>query len=443
MRFSVDNKQIIKLAAPISLSLFVPQVSFMANAIFLGRLGQLELVANGLASIFYLLLTYIGFGLSNGVMVLLSRRAGEGDPIGLARTLGNGLLLGCIASLLLACASMVFAPLLFGRSLDNPEIFHATVGYLNQRIWGLPFLLLGQLANAFYISTNRSKWLIWGALLGNCVTVTLDYVLIFGKAGFPDMGLRGAAVASVTGEAVAFSTLLLLFFANRLHLKYPVLQYFRLDVRSSLQTLKISSPLILQYVFSIGGWQLFYIYVEHLGRGELAASHILRSVLGVFSIGTWALASTCNTMVSNLIGQNKSTRVFVLVKKVVSISFGYTFVVASFLFLFPSLFLSLYSKDPEVIRLGIPALRVLSVSSLVMSMATVFFNAVVGTGRTTVNLCIEVFCVSMYTIYVIIFVGHYRCSLPYAWASEFVYWGCLLVASTLYLYRGNWKRSGI
>ncbi len=87
MQFSVSNRQILKLALPISMSLLIPQVSFMANAVFLGRLGQMPLVINGLCSIFYLLLTFIGFGLSNGIMVQLSRRAGEGDHEGLARTL--------------------------------------------------------------------------------------------------------------------------------------------------------------------------------------------------------------------------------------------------------------------------------------------------------------------------------------------------------------------
>ncbi|RYY42952.1 MAG: hypothetical protein EOO06_20415, partial [Chitinophagaceae bacterium] len=100
-----------------------------------------------------------------------------------------------------------------------------------------------------------------------------------------------------------------------------------------------------QYVFSIGGWQIFYIYVEHLGVTQLAASHILRSVLGIVSIGTWALASTCNTMVSNIIGQGKQEEVLPLVKKIIRISFSYTICVSLFLFLLPSTFMGFYTED--------------------------------------------------------------------------------------------------
>jgi MATE family multidrug resistance protein len=439
MQYTATNKQILKLAAPISLSLLIPQISFMANAVFLGQLGQMELVVNGLTSIFYLLLTYIGFGLSNGVMVLISRRAGEQDVKGMSRILTNGVLLSAFTSLLLMMLSFWFTPLLFGYSLKDDAIFYNTIDFLYLRIWGLPFLMLTQMINAFYIATNRSRLLIYGALFANVVNVLLDYGLIFGKWGFPQMGLKGAAIASITAEAIFCLVMYSLFFIKGLHRKFPVFNYLQFDSKISIQTLKVASPLILQYVFSIGGWQIFYIYVEHLGVTQLAASHILRSVLGIVSIGTWALASTCNTMVSNIIGQGRQEQVLPLVKKIIRISFCYTICVSVFLFFFPSLFFSAYTKDVSIADMGINSLRVLSISSMIMCIATICFNAVIGTGNTLVNLIIEVFCVSMYIVYITIVVQRLRAPLHVAWASEFVYWGCLLLTAGGYLLSGKWK----
>lgn len=439
MQITVTRKQILKLAAPISLSLLMPQISFMANAVFLGQLGQMELVVNGLTSIFYLLLTYIGFGLSNGIMVLLSRRAGENDVQGISHTFANGLLLSAMSSMLLMMLSFWLSPLLFGYSLKDENIFFGTIDFLYLRIWGLPFLMLTQLVNAFYIATNRSRLLIYGALIANIVNVLLDYGLIFGKAGFPRMGLRGAAIASISAEAVYCLVMYALFFIKKLHRIYPIVRYFRFDTNISLQTLKVAAPLIVQYVFSIGGWQIFYIYIEHLGVTQLAASHILRSVLGIVSIGTWALASTCNTMVSNIIGQGHTGQVIPLVKRIMRFSFGYTICVALFLFCFPSLFLSAYTSDTAVVEMGISSLRVLAVSSLVMCMATICFNAVIGTGNTLINLGIEVFCVCVYIVYITVAVERLHVPLHIAWASEFVYWGCLLLTAGGYLLSGRWK----
>lgn len=439
MQYTATNRQIFKLAAPISLSLLIPQISFMANAAFLGQLGQMELVVNGLTSIFYLLLTYIGFGLSNGIMVLLSRRAGEQDIKGVSRIFTNGIFLSALTSLLLMMLSFWFTPLLFGYSLKDDTIFYNTIDFLYLRIWGLPFLMLTQMVNAFYIATNRSRLLIYGALLANVVNVMLDYGLIFGKWGLPQIGLRGAAVASIAAEVVFCITMYALFFLKGLHRKYSVFRYMLFDTGISVQTLKVSAPLILQYVFSIGGWQIFYIYVEHLGVTQLAASHILRSVLGIVSIGTWALASTCNTMVSNIIGQGKQEQVIPLVKKIIRISFCYTIGISLFLFFFPATFFSAYTKDISVIEMGITSLRVLAISSMIMCIATICFNAVIGTGNTLVNLIIEVTCVSIYIVYITIVVERMRAPLHIAWSSEFVYWGCLLVTAGGYLFSGKWK----
>jgi MATE family multidrug resistance protein len=441
MQFTVSNRQIFKLAAPISLSLLIPQISFMANAVFLGRLGQMELVVNGLTSIFYLLLTYIGFGLSNGIMVLLSRRAGENDRAAISRTFANGLFVNALASLTLMLLAFWLAPLLFGFALQDTNIFFNTVDFLYVRIWGLPFLMLTQLVNAFYIATNRSRLLIYGALCANLVHISLDYLLIFGKAGFPEWGLYGAAIASVCGEVVFFITMYSLFFIKRMYKRYPIISYLHFDPRLAFQTLKISAPLIVQYIFSIGGWQIFYIYIEHLGLTQLAASHILRSVLGIVSIGTWALASTCNTMVSNLRGQGLDQKVLPLVKRIGTISFIYTFIISVFLFSFPETFLSAYSEESSVIKMGISSLRMLSMSCLVMSVATICFNAVIGTGSTLVNLFIEVFCVCAYIVYISIVVEKFRAPLHIAWASEFVYWSFLLLLSASYLVWGRWRRS--
>lgn len=439
MQYNVSNRQILKLAAPISLSLLIPQISFMANAVFLGRLGKMELVVNGLTSIFYLLLTYVGFGLSNGILVLLSRRAGEKDIKGLCNIFSNSILLSLAMAGCLMLLSFWLSPVLFSNTIHEDAVFSKTIDYLFLRMWGLPFLMLTQLTNVFFISISRSRYLIYGALAANVVNIVLDYALIFGKFGLPQMGLQGAALASVIAEVVFCIVMQALFLNKKIYSKYPVFKHLKFDWSITKQTMKVASPLIVQYLFGIGGWQLFYIYVEHLGVTELAASHILRSVLGIVSIGTWALASTCNSMVSNLIGQGKREMVMKLVGKIMTISLVYTLGISFFLFLFPATFLSFYTDKQDIISMGILSLRVLALSSLIMSLATICFNAVVGSGNTLVNLGIEFFCVTAYIIYVTVVIEKWRAPLHYAWASEFVYWGCLLLVSGIYLLSGKWK----
>ena len=77
LQVDITNRQILKIALPISFALLVPQVNFVTNNIFLGQLGEQELGAAGLTGVYYLIFAAIGFGLNNGLQALISRRAGE------------------------------------------------------------------------------------------------------------------------------------------------------------------------------------------------------------------------------------------------------------------------------------------------------------------------------------------------------------------------------
>ena len=439
MRLAVQNKEILKLALPISLSIAIPQLNFLTNTAFLGRLGERELGVNGIAGIYYLILSMIGYGLSSGVQIQMARRAGEGNSERLTATLTNGAMLSVLVSLCLMLISMWMAPVIFGLSLNDPENITTSIDYLFVRLWGLPFLLLTQLFNSFFISIHKSRFLIYGSLAVTLTTIAFDYLLIFGNWGFPVLGLKGSAIASCLGELAGTLTMSLIFYFHKFYKPYPVLKYLQFDVALSKRSLKVAAPLIVQFLFSIGGWQIFFIYVEHLGNKELAASQILRSIFGVVSIGTWALATTCNTMVSHKIGAGKQDEVIDLIIKVGKLSFCYVLAVGCLLLLFSENFLALYRDDESLIALATPSLRVIVIATLVMSLATVAFNGVVGTGNTLINLTIEVTCVFIYLIYCYIIIQKMKLPLYWAWGSEFVYWGCLLVISTAYLRSGRWK----
>jgi len=439
VQLSITNKGIIKLAAPISLAILIPQLNFLTNTAFLGRLGEHELAVNGLTGVFYLTMSMIGYGLNSGIQAQMARRGGEGDNAELGRTLTNGMLLGVISSAVLMVLAMLLAPFIFGMSLHDQSHVQSSVGYLNIRVLGLPFLLLVQLMNAFYISTGQSRFLMYGSLAATLTNIVLDYFFIFGKAGFPQMGLNGAAVASVIAEVVYCLVMYGIFYFRKIYKTFPVFTQSRFDLTLARRSLNVSAPLIVQYLFSIGGWQVFFIFVEHLGERELAASQILRSVFGVVSVVTWAFASTCNTLVSNVIGQGKQYEVIPVIKKIGLLSFICTAVICLPLLVFPSEFLSLYRDDASLVALSLPSLRLILLATLIMSLSTVMFNGVVGTGNTMVNLFIEIACVGIYLVYCYVFIERAKMPLAWAWGSEFVYWSSLFIISYLYLRSGKWK----
>lgn len=439
-QFQPRFADIFKIALPISFSLLIPQVSFVANTLFVAHLGYEGLSVLGMVGVYYLLLTWMGYGLSNGLLVLLSRSAGQNDTALYGRTFQNGMIVGLFFMLALLGLSYGFGGFFYSHSLDNADLIAGSTQFLHYRLLGFPFLIFNQLFNVFLISTGRTMWLLIGSVVGNAVNILLDYVLIFGNWGMPEMGVNGAAVGSAVGELAYFLVMLAVIIGKNWHRMYQLFEGFKKDLLIIREIVRMASPLVLQYIFSIGGWQVYYIYMEHLGREQVAATHILRNAIGIIGIGSWALASTSNTLVGNLVGQGRYREVMKAVGKIVAVSGIYGSTVAILLYLFKDALIGYYTDDPKVIGLIFQGLEVVYGSAIVICIATVLFNAIIGLGRTRMSMVFEVSCVTVYVLYLTMVVKWLNLDFFWAWTSEYAYWGLLAIFSGFYLLLGKWKR---
>lgn len=443
MQFEVSNRQIIKIAAPICLALIIPQINHMTNTAFLGRLGEFSLAANGIAGIYYLVMYMVAYGLNNGLQVLIARRAGQQNIAGIGQLFSNGIQLGLVSSFLVIAGTLALAPWFFSKSLHNQQIYEAALSFIRIRIWGLPFLMMLSMANAFYIGSGNSKVLAVTSLFQEMVNISADYTLIFGKFGMPALGLNGAAYASLIAEGIGMLSAYTILFGKGFHKRFMLFSFLKPSWTVIRNILSISAPLVVQFLFSIGSWFIFFIFIEHLGERPLAISNMLRSIFGFFGVFTWALAATCNTMVSNVIGQGKSALVFTAIRKIVTISILCAAIVCAIVNLFPQTILQIYTTDMDLIREAIPSVRIVTLSTLLMAISGVVLSAVTGTGNTRINLGIELAAVIGYLIYCSIVVERWRSPLYIAWFADFFYWTIIFVLSVWYLKSGRWKSKTI
>lgn len=440
LQVEISNRQILKIALPITLALLVPQINFLTNNVFLGWLGETELGAAGITGVYYLIMALIGNGLSSGMQAIISRRAGENriEEIGatFSQTIRIALLFAAAAIIL----TYLIAPPLLSSVLQSTQVEQEAISFIKIRIWGIPFLYLFQLGNGFLIGTNNSRYLKYAFMTEALLNILLDYVLIFGKWGFPTLGFDGAAYASVAAEIVAVIILATVIFYKKFDAQFFLLTRIRYNVELTKLILKQSVPLILQWGISIMAWLYFYILIENTGERPLAISNTMRNIFGLVGIFCWAFASTTNTMVSNIIGQGKKDKVIFLVKKIRLLSFSFTTLLCLLINLFPQLFLLVYDQHPDFIIEAVPVIRMVSVGILCMSVATVWLNAVTGTGNSKMNLCIEIVAIIIYCSYIYLVINVWQLSLVWAWSSELLYWGILLILSFLYMKSGKWKK---
>ncbi len=439
LRVGISNKQILKLALPISASIIVPQLNFIINNIFLGSISQQALAVAGITGVFYLIFAVIGNGFNTGLQSLIARKAGKNEIPAIASLLSNGISIAIITSCFGIAFTYFLAPSILKATLKDTSNVQMAVDFLRIRIWGLPLLYLYQLRNALLVGVNQSKFLIIGTAAEAVSNVFFDYVLIYGKLGFPVLGFLGAAYASIIAEAVGLISIFFVIRNNSMLKQITDFEGWRIDVEQIKLIFKQSLPLVLQFAISIISWEFFYILIEHHGQLDLAVSNTMRNIFGFFGCFTWAFASTTNTMVSNVIGQGLQEKVMELIYKIIRLSVLFAIIICILLNVFPHVFLSIYAQDEAFIQAGIPVLRIISVGLIVMSVSVVWTNAVIATGNTKVNLQIELVTIILYCVYVYVVLEVLFLSITWGWASELIYWTSLLIPSYWYIKSGKWK----
>lgn len=449
LRVEVSNRNILKIALPISFALLVPQINFITNNIFLGGLGEQELGTAGLTGVYYLIFAAIGFGLNNGLQALIARRAGENRVEEIGKLFSQGIRIALTIAVIGIAVTYLLAPVVLRYSLHDEKVLEQSVNFLYIRIWGLPFLYIYQMRNALLVGTNQSKYLVIGTIAETVANVFFDYTLIYGKLGFPTLGFNGAAIASIIAEATGMLVVFAVIHRKGISQRFALYKHFGYQKEISKLILVQSSPLIFQHAISVMSWIFFYILVERHGytaghsNRDLAISNTMRNLFGFFGVFTWSFAATANTMVSNIIGQGRKDLVITLVRKIVRISFSIAVVVAILLNVFPHVLLSVYGQGASFTAEAIPVVRVVSSALVLMSFATVWLNAVTGTGNSSVNLAIEAAAIILYSIYVYFVLEVFKWSIVWGWMSEWLYWSTLFSLSFWYIRSGRWKKKEI
>lgn len=443
LQVEVSYRQIWKIALPIAFALLIPQLNLIINGIFLGHYSEESLAIASITGVYYLVFAGIGFGLNNGLQTLMSRRAGENRPEEIGKLFTQGVLIAwciAIAGILLTIFITPFAL----RTFLTENQAEKSIEFLYIRILGLPFLYVYQLRNALLVSIHRSQLLVLGTFAETIANIFFDYTLIFGKWGFPEMGFNGAAVASIIAEFTGMFVIFLVISRKGISRQFSLFSSFRFERKNMNLITKVSGPLAFQHAASILAWFFFYMLVaRNASQTGLAVSTTMRAVFGFFGTFFWALAATTNSMVSNVIGQGRGNEIMKLMKKISLLSLGFAVFICIILNLFPDVYLGLFRNDPAFISEGVPVLRAIAFTMLLLSVGTVWLNGVTGTGNSRVTFIIEVAAISFYCVYVFVVLEIKHLSILWGWLSEVLYWTILFSLSYYYLRSKKWQRTVI
>ena len=442
LRLEVSNRQILKMALPISLAMLMPQLNYVTNTVFLSY-NETVLATAAITGVVYLIFSLTGNGLNAGLQGLIARRAGENRPEAIGPLYIQGIWVAMFYAIGAILISYTLAPAVLKGSLHSATVEATAIEFIQIRVWGIPFLYVFQMSNALLVATNQSRYMKYGLWTMALLNIILDYLLIYGKFGFPELGFNGAAYASIAAEFAGMMVVAGIIIVKKMPQRFAIFQAIRYNAGLALLVFRQSLPLVGQWLLSILAWLVLYIFIEHLGERQLAISNTMRTIFGIVGIFAWAFASASNAMVSNIIGQGKEDQVRRLIVKIMMLSLGFTSFLCLVINLIPGLFLGIYTDDPGFVAAATPVLRTVTAGILLMSIATTWLNAVTGTGHTRVNLLIEVAAILLYILYIYLVMKVWNLGLIWAWASELLYWGSIFIFSFLYIQSGRWKAKNI
>jgi len=434
------SRLVWRVSLPIIFAQLSETVVHLINTIFLARVGVTELGAVAVADSILLLFMDLPLALSDGIQILTARRAGQrrAEAVGAVFNQGFALTLaGCLASTL---ALKLTSPLLGGWFVESGDVRVAVDDFLQIGAYGLVFTGASFAYSALLLSLGRTQILVPATMILAGTNIILNYLFIFGKLGFPALGMRGAAVGMLGAEIATFLFLTIYLWRLVDPARYGLFRLGPFDRRTMRLLGRLSAPVVGQRFLETLRWLVFFLILERVSDEALATANIVYACYVVFWIPTEGFAETCCSMVSRFVGRNQAHRIGGVLRDAIG---GATLATLPFIvatLLVPQWILAVFAPDSALITESSTSLRLVASAMLIVIPGGMWFAAVTGTGDTAVALGIEF--VLTLTMLGIAYVAAIQLAWPveFVWVSVPISWLVCLTISYGWVKSGLWRR---
>ena len=403
------------------------QLINITDAIFWGHVGEVELGASALASVYYLAIYMLGFGFSLGLQVMIARRNGEQRYKETGKTFFQGLFFLSGLAVFLSLTSYVLSPVILKYFIHSPEIYKAAVDYLEWRCFGLLFSFPFLAFRAFFVGITKTRILSWAATLAVLINIPCNYLFIFSF----DLGISGAAMASSLAEAGSLLILVIYVFLQMNKGNWGLRLVYDGKLLKSLFHLSVWS--MMHAFISVAPWFLFFVAIERLGEVQLAVSNIIRSISTVFFVIVNSFAATTGSLVSNLIGAGEGKSMFRLCGKILRLGYALGFPLIIIAMLLNKQIVGFYTDNVALIELAHYPFIVMLLNYTFALPGYVFMNAVTGTGNTRIAFIFQISTIAFYLFYLYLLSYSFTATLPVYLTAEYLFVILLGVQSYIYL----------
>ena len=316
-------KTILAVALPMMISGFIQSLVLITDASFISRYSTEAFDAVGNGGLIYITMYMCLLGMGDGAQIIIARRIGEERPEAIGRIFGSSVLMHCLLAVVLFVILYFLMPgAVLGYS-RNQVIAGLQGDYIQIRSFALFFSMITIAIQAFLLAKGKTVVVLIAALITALSNIFLDYALIFGEMGLPEMGLKGAALASTIADGLGMLFLLVYLYFSDEKRKYQLFSFFSYNFQSMKELLKVGSPLMLQGFLALGTWTLFFTWLEQKGQFDLTVSQNIRSIYFLAFVPIWGFAGTTKTYISQYLGAKEFDKIPVIQRKIQLLTVGF------------------------------------------------------------------------------------------------------------------------
>lgn len=339
------------LAYPVMLSMLGQVMTGVADSVMVGWTGPVPLAASSLANIFFSIPLFFGVGVSYAITPLVAQAEGAADPSKIVTVLKNGSLINLITGLLLTLLIFSIEPFIYYMGQPE-EVVTLAIPYLSIVAVSIIPTMIFQTYRQFAEGLQRTRVAMVIVVGSNLINIALNYLLIFGKFGFPELGLNGAGIATLLSRLIMAMSMMAYVYWGRKFLNYR--SGFSIGGFSRsliIKMLHIGLPAGSQFIFEAGAFGFSAIMMGWLGTTALAAHQIAINLATISYMTTSGLGAAATIRVGYFLGQqdhkNLRQAAFTMIAMAVVIMAGW-----AILFIVGRLGLpALYIDDQSVIIL--------------------------------------------------------------------------------------------
>lgn len=373
-------KLILNMSLPMMFSMFILALYNIVDSIFVSKINEDALTAVSLAFPIQNLMTAFSVGTGIGVNALLSRRLGEKKQNEANKTAMNSLFLALCTSCVFVILGLLFIPIYLKTQTSNQQIIDYGIEYLTIVVYLCPIMFVGFMLDKLLQSTGRTVYTMWSQISAALTNIIFDPLFIFGIGFFPALGVKGAAIATVLGQAVGLIVSLILNLKKNTEIQFQ-LKNILPDFKIITQIYKIGIPSIL--LNTVTSFTTFFM---NLILGSFTSTAI--AVYGIyFKLNSFVFmpvfglnGGTVPILAYNFGAKNRD-RIKETIKTSTLMALTILTIGTIIFELFPIFLLKFFSASDSMLQIGVPAIRIIATSFVGAAIAISFSSIFQAFGK--------------------------------------------------------------